>query len=118
MVRPGAAYGRGASGIVLVIGSSFGGWAAAETAVRDTARLITGLVLIDAVGVHIENEPIRDVFALDARGLADHAWHHSDRYCVDPVDTSAEQLAARQADMAALRALAGDPYKVRFSCVR
>lgn len=95
---------------VVVVGSSFGGWVAAEMAVRDTAGLISGLVLIDAVGVHVEDEPIVDFFALDARGVADHAWHDSDRYFADPVTVPAAQLAARQSDMAALRALAGDPY--------
>src|SRR5690349_18896276 len=55
---------------VLVVGSSFGGWTAAEMAVRDTAGVITDLVLIDAVGVHVPDEPIRDFFTLDARGVA------------------------------------------------
>ncbi|MFI6006964.1 alpha/beta fold hydrolase [Streptomyces sp. NPDC051366] len=95
---------------IVVIGSSLGGWIAAEMAVRDTAGLISGLVLIDAVGVHVDGEPIRDFFTLDARGVADHAWHDSDRYFVDPKTVPAGQLAARQSDMSALRALAGDPY--------
>ncbi|GAA2780747.1 alpha/beta hydrolase [Kitasatospora paracochleata] len=95
---------------VLVVGSSLGGWTAAEMAVRDTTGIITGLVLIDAVGVHIETEPITDVLALDARGLAEHSWHDPDRYFVDPAHLPADQLAARQANMATMRILAADPY--------
>ncbi|MEV6736793.1 alpha/beta hydrolase [Streptomyces sp. NPDC051104] len=95
---------------VLVIGSSLGGWIAAETAVRDTAGIISGLVLIDAVGVHIENEPMTDFFALDARGVAEHSWHDPDRHHVDPAGIPSDQLAVRQANMATLRTLAGDPY--------
>ncbi|MET9464681.1 alpha/beta fold hydrolase [Streptomyces sp. NPDC006544] len=95
---------------ITVVGSSFGGWVAAEMAVRDTAGLVAGLVLIDAVGVHVEDEPIVDFFGLDARGVADHAWHDPDRYFVDPTTMPAAQLAARRSDMAALRAFAGDPY--------
>ncbi|TVT35423.1 alpha/beta hydrolase [Amycolatopsis rhizosphaerae] len=94
---------------VLVVGSSLGGWTAAEMAVRDTAGIIGGLVLIDAVGVHVEGEPIRDFFALDARGVAEYAWHDSQRYFVDPADIPADQLAVRQANMATLHVLAGGP---------
>ncbi|MFI5643302.1 alpha/beta fold hydrolase [Kitasatospora sp. NPDC051705] len=93
---------------VLVVGSSLGGWTAAEMAVRDTAGIITGLVLIDAVGVHVETEPIADVSALDARGLAELSWHDPDRYHV--ADLPAEELARRQANAATMRLLAGDPY--------
>ncbi|MET7381200.1 alpha/beta fold hydrolase [Streptomyces sp. NPDC005526] len=95
---------------VLVVGSSFGGWIAAEMAVRDTAGLVTGLVLIDAVGVHVPSEPITDVFSLDARALAEHSWHDPDRYHVDPAGIPAGELAVRRANMATLRTLAGDPY--------
>ncbi|MDH6514413.1 pimeloyl-ACP methyl ester carboxylesterase [Streptomyces sp. SAI-208] len=95
---------------VLVVGSSLGGWAAAEMAARDTGGTITGLVLIDAVGVRVETEPITDFFALDARGVAEHSWHDSDRYYLDPSDAPAEELARRQANMATMRILAGDPY--------
>ncbi|MEU7058022.1 alpha/beta hydrolase [Streptomyces sp. NPDC046197] len=95
---------------VLVVGSSLGGWIAAEMAARDTAGLITGLVLIDAVGVHVPSEPITDVFALDARGLAEHSWHDPDRHYVDPADVPPGQLALRQGNMATMRILAADPY--------
>ncbi|WP_079198234.1 alpha/beta hydrolase [Streptomyces sp. CB03911] len=95
---------------VLVVGSSLGGWIAAEMAVRDTAGIITGLVLIDAVGVNVEAEPITDFFALDAREAAEHSWHDPDRYFVHPAGVPSDELARRQANMATVHTLAGDPY--------
>ncbi|MFI1532902.1 alpha/beta fold hydrolase [Streptomyces anandii] len=95
---------------VLVVGSSLGGWIAAEMAVRDGAGLITGLVLIDAVGVHVPGEAPADVFTLDPRGLAEHSWHDPDAHFADPAGLSDGQLAARRANMATMRLLAGDPY--------
>ncbi|MEU3465713.1 alpha/beta hydrolase [Streptomyces sp. NPDC006733] len=94
---------------VLVIGSSLGGWTAAEMAVRDTAGVITGLVLIDAVGVHVEGEPITDFFSLDAAGVAEYAWHDSTRAAVDPAALPAAQLQMMRANMATLRDIAGEP---------
>jgi pimeloyl-ACP methyl ester carboxylesterase len=79
-------------------------------AVRDSAGIITGLVLVDAVGVQVETEPITDFFALDARGVAEHSWHDSDRYYLDPADVPVEELSCRQTNMATMRILAGDPY--------
>lgn len=95
---------------VLVVGSSIGGWIAAEMAVRDTGGIITGLVLIDPVGVHVEAEPIRDFFALDALGVAEYAWHDSARFYRGPETLPAGQHALQRDNMAALRVLAGDPY--------
>src|SRR2546423_8382636 len=51
-----------------VVGSSFGGWVALETAVRSTAR-IGRLVLIDSLGVQFgdrEERDIADIYALPA----------------------------------------------------
>jgi pimeloyl-ACP methyl ester carboxylesterase len=95
---------------VLVVGSSIGGWIAAEMALQDRADRIGRLVLIDSVGADIPGQPIRDFFALDARGVADYSYHDGDRFYVDPTTIPAEQLAGRQANMAAMRVLAGDPY--------
>jgi pimeloyl-ACP methyl ester carboxylesterase len=95
---------------VVVVGSSLGGWIAAEMALQDGRERIRCLVLIDSVGVDIPGQPIRDFFALDARGVADYSYHDGNRFYVDPTTLPAEQLAARQANMATMRVLAGDPY--------
>jgi len=92
---------------VLVIGSSMGGWIGSEMAVRDGAGLITGLILIDGVGIRVDAHPIRDFFALDARGVAQYAWHDSDRFYVDPATVPAEQAARTKANMATMRVVAG-----------
>jgi pimeloyl-ACP methyl ester carboxylesterase len=95
---------------VLIIGSSIGGWIGSEMAVRDGAGLITGLILIDAVGVAVEGETIRDFFALDARGVAEYSFHDADRFYIDPATVPAAQATLRQANMATMRVVAGDPY--------
>lgn len=95
---------------VVVIGSSVGGWIAADMAVNDTSHRITGLVLIDSAGVLVDGQPMIDFFALDARGVAEYSFHDPDRFYVDPATLPAEQLAQRSANMATLRVLAGEPY--------
>jgi pimeloyl-ACP methyl ester carboxylesterase len=95
---------------VLIIGSSIGGWIGGEMAVRDDGNLVGGLVLIDAVGLQVEGQPIRDFFALDARGVAEYSFHDADRFYVDPATVPAEQAAQRAANMATMRIFAGDPY--------
>ncbi len=101
---------------VLVIGSSMGGWVGSEMAVRDGAGLITGLIVIDAVGINVDDHPIRDFFALDARGVAKYAWHDSDRFYTDPATVPADQAARTKANMATMRAIAAsmhDPKLMR-----
>ena len=97
-------------GNALVIGSSLGGWIGSEMAVRDRAGLITGLIVIDGAGINVEDHPIRDFFALDARGVAKYAWHDSDRFYIDPATVPAEQAARTKANMATMRVIAGDMY--------
>jgi pimeloyl-ACP methyl ester carboxylesterase len=95
---------------VLVIGSSLGGWIGADMASTGKAGLITGLILIDAAGIEVDGEPIRDFFALTAREVAEYAYHDADRFYVDPATVPPERAAAQQANMATMRILAGDPY--------
>ncbi|MCZ4603693.1 alpha/beta fold hydrolase [Streptomyces sp. Lzd4kr] len=94
---------------VLVIGSSLGGWIGAELATADTQGLISGLVLMNSIGIEADGEGIRNFFTLDARGVADYAYHDSERFYVDPATVPAEQLAAIQANMATLRVFSGGP---------
>jgi pimeloyl-ACP methyl ester carboxylesterase len=95
---------------VLVVGSSLGSWIGAEMAVRDDARRIGGLILIDAVGVDVDGQPIRDFFALDPRGVAEYSFHDADRFYVDPATLTDEQVARQRANMATMRVIAGEPY--------
>jgi pimeloyl-ACP methyl ester carboxylesterase len=95
---------------VLVVGSSIGGWIAAEMALVDRQKRIRRLVLVDSVGVDVPGQPIRDFFALDARGVAEYSFHDGDRFYVDPSTLPPEQLELRKANMSTMRLLAGDPY--------
>jgi pimeloyl-ACP methyl ester carboxylesterase len=92
---------------VLVIGSSIGGWLACEMALYDGGGLITGLVLVDSAGVEIAGHPIRDFYALDARSLAEFAYHDADRFYVDPAAVPPEQAARQRANIATMRVFAG-----------
>jgi pimeloyl-ACP methyl ester carboxylesterase len=95
---------------VLLVGSSLGGWIAAEMAVRDDTGLIGALVIIDGVGITVDRHPIRDFFALDPRGVAEFSYHDPERFYVDPATLTDEQRTQRIGNVASLRALAGDPY--------
>ena len=82
-----------------LIGTSLGGWVAAEMAVRSTARLAS-LTLVGAVGITASGETIPDIFRMtDDENLR--------RYYADP-----ERAARRSADLA--RALA-DPAVMALS---
>ncbi|MEU6479434.1 alpha/beta fold hydrolase [Streptomyces sp. NPDC047017] len=94
---------------VLVIGSSLGGWIAAELATADTEGLISGIALVNAVGIEVDGAPVRDFFALDAHGVAEYAFHDAERFYVDPATVPAAQRAVMQANMASLRLYTGGP---------
>jgi pimeloyl-ACP methyl ester carboxylesterase len=95
---------------VLVVGSSVGGWIAAELAARDTDGRITGVVIVDGTGILVPGAPIVDFFALDPRGVADHSYYDPEKFFVDPANLPPERVAAQRGNMATLKALAGDMY--------
>ncbi len=74
---------------VHLIGTSLGGWVAAEMAVRSTARLAS-LTLIGAVGITAKGDPIPDIFRMPVE-------ENLRRYYADP-----ERAARRLADLARL----------------
>lgn len=66
---------------VLLVGSSFGGWIAAEIAVRG-ARRVAGLVLVDAFGVKHggrEDRDITDIYAIPQAEIAARFYHDPDK---------------------------------------
>jgi pimeloyl-ACP methyl ester carboxylesterase len=84
---------------VVVIGSSLGGWIAAEMAARDRDGVLGGVVLVDAAGIIVEGEPITDFFSLTPREVFEHSFHDPDAFFVDPSTIPPERLAAQQANM-------------------
>jgi pimeloyl-ACP methyl ester carboxylesterase len=97
---------------VVLIGSSIGGWIALEMAVQAAADdryagVVGAVVDVDGVGAVVEGEPIADFFALDARGLAEVAWHDPDRGFVDPTALTDQQRAVQQSNGATMIAVAG-----------
>ncbi|MGW2780362.1 alpha/beta fold hydrolase [Streptomyces populi] len=95
---------------VLVVGSSIGGWTAAEMAFRDDGAAIGSLVLVNAVGVAVPGEPVREIFGLRPDEIAAYSFHDPARFAVDPATLTEERIALQQANMAHARLLAGDPY--------
>lgn len=99
---------------VLVIGSSVGGWIASTMALRDTAQLISGLVLINSVGIQVEGHPVPDVSTLTPEELSALSFHNPAAFRVDPSTITPEQIAIRKANTEALyvydsERLGGDP---------
>jgi pimeloyl-ACP methyl ester carboxylesterase len=97
---------------VVVIGSSIGGWIALEMAIQAAtderyAGVIGAVIDIDGVGAVIEGEPIADFFALDARGLAEVAWHDPERGYLDPAGFTDEQRAMQQSNGQTMAVIAG-----------
>lgn len=96
----------------VLIGSSIGGWIALEMAVQAAADdrysgLIGAVVNIDGVGVVVDGESIADFFALDARGLAEVAWHDPDRGYMDPAGFTEQQRAIQQSNGQTMVVIAG-----------
>jgi len=99
---------------VLVIGSSIGGWIASEMALRDTTQLISGLVLVNGVGITVEGHPVPDVSTLAPAELSALSFHNPAAFRVDPATVTPEQVAARKANTETLYVydsarLGGDP---------
>ncbi len=88
---------------VVVIGNSVGGWLAAEMALRDNHQRISGLVLLNAVGIPGE---VADADTMSPAEFMRLAWLNPPA----PVELTEQQRSALAANQQALRVYAGDPY--------
>jgi pimeloyl-ACP methyl ester carboxylesterase len=93
---------------VTVIGNSVGGWIAAEMALLDTAR-ISGMVLLDAVGIEVDGHPVAEVSGLSVPEIQALSFHDSTLFRVDPATIPDAQKAIMAANGAALAVYAGSP---------
>jgi pimeloyl-ACP methyl ester carboxylesterase len=95
---------------VLVIGSSIGGWIAAEMALRDTRGRIGGLVLVNAVGIRTDGpDEIVDTRTLSPAEISALAFHNP-ALRPDPAALGQEQLAAQAANQRTLAVYAGERF--------
>jgi pimeloyl-ACP methyl ester carboxylesterase len=95
---------------VLVVGSSMGGWLGAELALRDTAHRLSGLVIINGLGVNIPEHPITDISKFTPPEIAKVAYHDPSKFGAGAPPPTPERLAMMRANGAALAVFAGDPY--------
>ena len=91
---------------VTVVGSSLGGWVAAELALLGSPR-IRALVLIDAIGIDVPGHPVANVLELTPDEITELAFHDADRFRVDPASLPPEAQAALAGNSVALGAYTG-----------
>ncbi len=94
-------------GDVAVLGSSFGGWVAAEMAVRDRGRRIGHLVLMDALGPHIPGFAPRPPAPRDPGGPGPRDPGDYGPRPAAPATDGAPRRGPSPGDMEALRAYGG-----------
>jgi len=97
---------------VIVIGSSLGGWIAAEMAVKSSERF-GGLVLVAPLGIKVgdrETRDIPDIFALPPDEVMRLQYRDPARAAVDPAKLSDDQLTVIARNREATALYAWEPY--------
>ena len=91
---------------VTVLGSSIGGWIAAELALAAPDR-VARLVLLDAAGLASAGHPAADYFSMTLDQVFDVSFAHPDRFRIDPATLTSEQQAIAASNRAALEVYGG-----------
>jgi pimeloyl-ACP methyl ester carboxylesterase len=91
---------------VIVVGSSVGGWLAAELALGSAADRLAGIVIINGLGIEVEGHPIRDISRMTPQEFAPFSFHDPSNLRLPP--PTPEGLAIAQGNAAALAALTTD----------
>ncbi|MFI5778884.1 alpha/beta fold hydrolase [Nocardia sp. NPDC051570] len=91
---------------VTVIGNSVGGWIAAEIALLKNPR-VSGVVLIDAVGIDVPGHPVADFFSLTMDQVFTLSFHNPDPFRIDPAALPQAAQAIAADNRAALAVYAG-----------
>ncbi|HEY6033768.1 MAG TPA: alpha/beta hydrolase [Kofleriaceae bacterium] len=95
---------------VTVIGSSVGGWIAAELALRGSARRLAGVIIIDGGGIEVPEHPITNISGFAPPQLAKVAYHDPSKFGAGMPPLTPELLAVIRANQESLAAIAGNPY--------
>jgi len=95
---------------VLLIGSSLGGWLGAEIALRDAARRVAGLVIINGVGVDVAGHPITNITGFTPQQLAQAAFHDPAKFGAGAPPPTPERIAMMRANAAATVFFSSETY--------
>src|SRR3569833_1479982 len=68
---------------VPVIGTSFGGWLAAEIALQASPR-VSGAVIVDGIGIEVEGHPMTDVSGLSPAEIPSYSFHDARKAPASP----------------------------------
>lgn len=68
---------------VTVIGNSFGGWLAAEIALQESPR-VSGVVIIDGIGIEVPGHPMTDVSGLSPSEIRSYSFHDPSKALAPP----------------------------------
>jgi pimeloyl-ACP methyl ester carboxylesterase len=92
---------------VTVIGSSIGGWIATELALLGSPR-VSGIVLVDAVGLEVPGHPVVDFFSLTMEEVFERSFHDPAGFAILPeaLPPGAQEVMA--SDRRALATYAGE----------
>lgn len=91
---------------VTVIGNSMGGWITAEIALLKSPR-VSGIVLIDAVGIEVPGHPVADFFSLSMDQVFELSFHNPEPFRFDPATLPPAAQAVAAGNRTALAAYAG-----------
>ena len=93
---------------VMVIGSSIGGWIAAEMATRDNKKVVAATVLVNAPGIKADpGQEITDVSTLTPVEMGKLAFHNP-QFRLDPSTLTEQQRAGMIANQGTLAVYAGE----------
>jgi pimeloyl-ACP methyl ester carboxylesterase len=91
---------------VTVIGNSIGGWITAELALRESPR-VSGIVLIDAVGIEVPGHPVADFFSLTMDEVFALSFHNPEKFRIDVATMPPAAQAIAAGNRAAIAAYTG-----------
>jgi pimeloyl-ACP methyl ester carboxylesterase len=91
---------------VTVIGNSIGGWITVEMALIESPR-ISGIVLIDAVGIDVAGQPVADFFTIGYDEFLERAFCNPDPFRMDAASLPPAAQAAAAANRSALATYTG-----------
>jgi hypothetical protein len=91
---------------VTVIGNSIGGWITAEIALLKSPR-VSGIVLIDAVGIDVPGHPVADFFSLTMDQVFQRSFHNPEPFRIDPATLPPAAQAIAAGNRAAISVYAG-----------